>query len=405
MSVSKAETEFNVNSGLAGLVASRQWQGRRYLISPVIDFLMVGGGGLVFMVLILLFVPRSIHNDTSLLPYSSLLAGLITYHVFAINYPHFAFSYQIAYTRLPSIRNPSLPWSVRARYLFALILFPVLYVLYCVWAVVWSTPQQGLFQLGLLVNLLFATVGWHYCKQSFGVLMVLSALKGFRFSKEARQLLLVNALVVWLVSWLGGNILLTSGQFWQVPYSSLHLAQFLPYAPSQLVTWQWQLLYGLCWVSSACVLLIAYEAWRQKKWPSLTGFIGYFMMYPLILIGFKVHPLWLWMVPAVHSLQYLLFATAYARNERATHQASKERRRFRHSFAAFVGLGVVIGAAQFDWIPRLLDAVVDPANKLHVATLFLALSHLFINIHHYFLDNVIWRKENPEVGRYLFGTS
>jgi len=27
---------------------------------------------------------------------------------------------------------------------------------------------------------------------------------------------------------------------------------------------------------------------------------------------------------------------------------------------------------------------------------------VFINIHHYFIDNVIWRRENTDVSKYLF---
>jgi len=28
---------------------------------------------------------------------------------------------------------------------------------------------------------------------------------------------------------------------------------------------------------------------------------------------------------------------------------------------------------------------------------------VFVNVHHYFTDNVIWRSQNPETRRYLFG--
>jgi hypothetical protein len=36
------------------------------------------------------------------------------------------------------------------------------------------------------------------------------------------------------------------------------------------------------------------------------------------------------------------------------------------------------------------------------STLFLFTFWIFINIHHYFLDNVMWRRGNPEVSKYLF---
>lgn len=34
--------------------------------------------------------------------------------------------------------------------------------------------------------------------------------------------------------------------------------------------------------------------------------------------------------------------------------------------------------------------------------MFLFVFWIFINVHHYFLDNVIWRAENPETRQHLF---
>jgi hypothetical protein len=36
------------------------------------------------------------------------------------------------------------------------------------------------------------------------------------------------------------------------------------------------------------------------------------------------------------------------------------------------------------------------------ATVFLFASWVFINVHHYFLDSVMWRSANPDVKRFLF---
>ena len=34
--------------------------------------------------------------------------------------------------------------------------------------------------------------------------------------------------------------------------------------------------------------------------------------------------------------------------------------------------------------------------------MFLFVFWIFINVHHYFLDNVMWRRENPDTKKYLF---
>jgi hypothetical protein len=35
--------------------------------------------------------------------------------------------------------------------------------------------------------------------------------------------------------------------------------------------------------------------------------------------------------------------------------------------------------------------------------MFLFVFWICINVHHYFLDNVMWRRENPDTRKYLFG--
>lgn len=72
------------------------------------------------------------------------------------------------------------------------------------------------------------------------------------------------------------------------------------------------------------------------------------------------------------------------------------------SFATFIILGFVIGALIFDNIPAALDNVIHYNNELYGSTWFLFMFWVFINIHHYFIDNVIWRKESREVKQYLF---
>ena len=70
--------------------------------------------------------------------------------------------------------------------------------------------------------------------------------------------------------------------------------------------------------------------------------------------------------------------------------------------AGFVGVGIILGVAGFWGLPRLSDMVVTYDTELFGATMFMFMFWIFINLHHYFLDNVIWRRENPETGKFLF---
>jgi hypothetical protein len=54
-------------------------------------------------------------------------------------------------------------------------------------------------------------------------------------------------------------------------------------------------------------------------------------------------------------------------------------------------------------LPKYLDAhqIIDPV--LFGPTVAMFAVTVFINIHHYFIDNVIWRGTNPDMRKYLFG--
>ncbi|MGC4092873.1 MAG: hypothetical protein QM756_34310 [Polyangiaceae bacterium] len=56
----------------------------------------------------------------------------------------------------------------------------------------------GRTKLGLVLQAMFVLVGWHYVKQSFGVLSVLSARRGVRFSLGERRVVLAHCISAWL---------------------------------------------------------------------------------------------------------------------------------------------------------------------------------------------------------------
>lgn len=404
---------------LKAFIAGREWHGRRYLISPLLDFLMVGGAGLILALTMFLWLPDNVNNDAAVKRYSGLLAAFVIYHVFAINFPHFAASYQITYTRLPYLRKSAgMPRAVRWRYWFALVGFPILYVAYCIIAFSLQ-PDQSLILFGLLVNLMFLTVGWHYCKQCFGILMVLSVLKGLYFTTWERRLLLIHAGGIWWLSWMHANIVISRmtgdvvigrrDQFFGVPY---HKFSVLEPRHIELYNGIMHIGYaGLLCLFCGGIWAILRSACRMHKLPSFTGACGYFMAYPLLMIGSYFHPLWLTIAPAVHSLQYLLFVLAYRRGEvqqkypKKAEVAEAERRhiaRIRwHAMGSFFAVAALIGAVQFSWLPHALDALLSPNDTYHTPLLFVMVVYVFVNVHHYFIDNVIWRKENPEIARNL----
>jgi hypothetical protein len=53
-------------------------------------------------------------------------------------------------------------------------------------------------------------------------------------------------------------------------------------------------------------------------------------------------------------------------------------------------------------VPRFIDSVLPYDKRVFGPSLFLFMAYIFINVHHYFLDNVMWRRGNPDVQQYIF---
>jgi hypothetical protein len=56
-------------------------------------------------------------------------------------------------------------------------------------------------------------------------------------------------------------------------------------------------------------------------------------------------------------------------------------------------------------LPYLLDASFSYDKRVFGPTLFVSLFYIFINVHHYFLDNVMWRRGNPDIQKHVFGAA
>jgi hypothetical protein len=123
----------------------------------------------------------------------------------------------------------------------------------------------------------------------------------------------------------------------------------------------------------------------------------------------RINPLVLAIVPTFHSLQYLAVVWRYQLNagERGAGAAapaavSRIVPAQWAGFAFFIGVGVVLGFLGFQGIPRSIDALLPYNHRVFGPSLFLFAFYIFINIHHYCLDNVMWRRGNPDVQQYLF---
>ena len=134
----------------------------------------------------------------------------------------------------------------------------------------------------------------------------------------------------------------------------------------------------------------------------------------LWVIFVRINPLVVAIVPTFHSLQYLVVVWRYQINATEAHAARGQRSLARpprtHAAVAAVaaGRGSSSCSASFWAIsastacPTRSTAGSRTTGRCSGRRMFLFMFYIFINVHHYFLDNVMWRRGNPDVKTYLF---
>jgi hypothetical protein len=117
----------------------------------------------------------------------------------------------------------------------------------------------------------------------------------------------------------------------------------------------------------------------------------------------SVDPLMVYMIPALHAVQYLHVVWLLKRNEaRAAEGPPLFGRPTGVRLGILAASAIALGWILFRGAPAFLDGalVMTPSAGEATADLgetpYLAAIFVVVNIHHYFMDNVIWRRENPD---------
>lgn len=430
------------------------------LVSPFLDSMLVGGVSIIAYIILQVAVSKGADIFT--------WSIALYYAAFLINFPHFAASYLLMYgdarQSFGSLRTGR---RFMIKMWWAGLAVPVLLIGYFLYA----KSQGSIMLMGYLVNALFFFVGWHYIKQIFGCVVVLSATKKVYYNRLERTAILLPLYLLWALSFFSANISGAHNMFYQVPYTAwtlpplwLKLSEQVLFVASNLLLAMFIVKYIISRVTppvSAVIALVSIYLWYI---PALS------------------HPYFFYIIPLFHSLQYLLFVFAARRNqaireERDTpvtrNTASRynlwggafllllpavliglslkesatltldryimtlssgfttvgwvtgallclsvgmltllyhRQARGRWGIVTFFGSAYFLGALFFALIPIWLDLWVArgtaPAWLSYPTTVFGTSLYfffftVFLNIHHYFIDNVIWKKDNPYVAENL----
>jgi hypothetical protein len=318
---------------------------------------------------------------------------------YLVNYPHFAHSYQLFYRNFTrKVSGDGYDRSLQLRYIFAGIVVPVVMTGFFAYGAAAANTRL----LGYATNAMFFFVGWHYVKQGYGMLMVDAVLKRKFFDDRDKKVLLVNSYAVWILAWLQTNTAVTQGKYYGLDYYTFA-------APS----WITDISLLAAVASTAATLLMLVNRWRKNGGGlPYNGLVAYVASLYLWILIARINPLWLLIVPALHSLQYLAVVWRYQTNvERDSSDAESDPQPkilsflgplYRFRLLGFIVGGTALGYLGFWLIPSALTALIPYDKQVLGSSLFFFIVLIFINVHHYFLDNVMWRRGNPEVSKYLF---
>lgn len=373
---------------------SRIWRGKTYLVSPFWDIALAGGVALLYCLWVFVYLPEAESaNKASVTNVRAMYA--FAFFSYFVNYPHFMSSYGIMYQgfrkKLKQFYAESKWFYVR--YVFAGIGVPL--ILLGVFAYGGAYRESHFLSWAVLSMYFF--VGWHYAKQSFGVMMVLSAVRGVRFHVLERKLMYYNMYVVWFVSWLKAYKVFPGEGTGRMRVEDLSFSGMPMTVPDYVLTIGNQLVIGYL---IAVLLMWAVKFVRGGERMPLAAIIGYLSVYILLFWG-TYNPLWLVATPLFHSAQYLLFV--YAIKGRINSEDVEQHDKAKRDVAVmarnlFIVVCMLTGLVGFELLPQHL-------NRWSAGTFwalpYLGLCTIFINVHHYFIDNVIWKRENKEVWQQL----
>ncbi len=313
---------------------------------------------------LLLFVPLLLSGRRDLVIIG---AGAQAWIATLINMPHFMASYRLVYRDRVSIMAHK----------WASIVVPCALIAAII-AALWEAQYSNVGVVAIIA-VASAYLAWHYTGQVWGMMASYAYLDGVRYEPKEQWLIRssLRILLVWHVTWF--------------LYTQLR-------DPGRIAA-----LYGF--VSAGTLLGFALGAaglirlWRRTGQPpparALVAWLAIFAWYAMM----GRDPKAIFWVQIAHALQYLAFPARVELNRARVGRRTRSVVLHMTVYALLL-LGVSVLMAQV--IPaRAMDSVGHIFGEVpgRAAPILLL---MFLNIHHYFTDGVIWKIRNPAVRRDLF---
>ena len=332
---------------------------RAAILTPAIDLLLVGGLSLI------VFVPLLLSGRSDLVMIG---AGTQAFLGTVINMPHFMASYRLVYRSRETI----------LRHKWASIYVPAILLVY-IGLAIWEAQQSPVLVI-VLVSVASAYLAWHYTGQVWGMMASFAYLEGVSFDKTERLLVRsgLRILLVWHLSWF--------------LYTELR-------DPSKVQAIYFIVSAGTVVAFALGVIGLVKLRRRTGKNPparTLVAWLALFVWYAMMARDPKA----IFWIQLAHALQYLAFPIRVEMN-RTSQPSTSHSKVALHMGLYALGL-LAISFIVSSVVPgRAMDAVAvvfgeEPGKVVPILIL------MFVNIHHYFTDGVIWKISNPDVRKELF---
>ncbi len=297
-------------------------------------------------------------------------AGAQAWIATAINMPHFMASYRLVYGSKRMV----------LQHKWASIYVPLLMLAFLLVAIWEAQQSQALVLVFITISSVY--LAWHYTGQVWGMMASFAYLGGTAFDSTERRLIRTSLRI--LLAW--------------------HLAWFLYTQlrdPSRVV-WIYRAASAATLVAFALGAYGLYRMWRRTNavppMLSMVAWVSLFVWYAVMARDPKA----LFWVQIAHALQYLVFPVRVELNTVSKDRTKPSRSRIAVHMVLYGAGLLLVSVLVAQVVPVSLMGIVgrvfgeEPGKAAPILIL------MFINIHHFFTDGVLWKISNPEVRQSLF---
>jgi hypothetical protein len=332
-----------------------------YFFNAPVDIFFIGGSSFLLFFLFMLFYTEM--RTPEVISIAIFLAWLI-------NWPHFSMSTYRLYQNKVNVQQ----YPVTA-YVIPFIVLGGLFASFAYPAVV--APYY--------VKLFMLWSPYHFSGQTLGITLIYAMRSGIRFNTWERRVLWWFVFGTYLLSTIRAEVSRDGYQFYGVKYPSFGVPQWLATGAEYAM-----------WVAlAAFVVTIVVWCYRNQRILPLIVVLPAATQY-LWFVQAVYMPSFQEFVPMFHSLQYILVAWGLQLKLKMDSKNIQPSKKYAvGETTRWLAVNIAGGALLFYFLPKI-GVAFGYTSLFSIAVVYAA-----IQIHHFFVDGVIWKLKNQTVSHPL----